>query len=240
MKAKIGQVLEFDAATDYLVSLLSKCDGGVIADCINLAARARVSSGTQTGEPIFFAEGRDGQEVVLVADRRTMFPMGRGGNASLVVETNFREFVASGLASCWLSGDPDDVNANCSFVRPLTADDVIELRGYFLDTLETLIVGLWKRVWTPGMGWVDSDTQQTLTIDTDDGESFDSDLAQWSVRLDKDAIMMELGVSGTDPDILWLDYRAIKCRKKVVEVLREARQYVTDGRVYDKLTALVK
>ena len=43
--------------------------------------------------------------------------------------------------------------------RPVTREDVQELRSYFLDIVETVIVTLWKGEYKPGDGSIDGDWQ---------------------------------------------------------------------------------
>lgn len=56
-------VLDFDEAVGYLKTLLSRCDSGVLATCINVAAGHRNAA---AGEPFDYAEALDGQCVKLV------------------------------------------------------------------------------------------------------------------------------------------------------------------------------
>lgn len=166
-----------------------------------------------------------------------MWPMGRPSNdASYVTETNFRDFVAWGMGECWLSHDPDDCNADANMARPITTSDVRELRGYFLDALETIIAALWEGDYEPGEGWIDGSFNSLIIGNEEEGD--DETFIQWGVRLDKDVIMMELSVSGSDGQAIWLSYDAITDRKNVLKVLKEANKYTFNNKVYNKLKEL--
>lgn len=169
----------------------------------------------------------------------TMWPMGRPTtDASYVIATSFRDFVAFAMGKCWLSHDPEDCNADCNMVRPFTTDDVKELREHFLDNLETTIAVLWTGAVETGSGDQDGDTKSVI-IDGDQ-ESKDATYLDWFIRLDNDAIMMELVISGCDSESMWLSYDAIQNRKEVVKVLTEARQFVSDNEVFVTLLEAAK
>lgn len=146
-----------------------------------------------------------------------------------VAYDDFRMFVAYGFISCWLSHDSDDPNADCNLSRPVTRRDVKWLRRYFLDTLETLIVALWKGQFEPGHGDVEGDYASLGIGDATLG---------WRVRLNDDAIMVTLTCTGADPEALWLHYAAIQNRREVLDVLTEARRSVGSA-VWDRLRELV-
>lgn len=174
--------------------------------------------------------------------KEVMWPMGRPSNdASYVTETDFRDFVAWGMGECWLSHDPDDCNADASMARPITTSDVKELRGYFLDALETIIAALWEKDYEPGEGWIDGSFNSLIIgpelAEDEESNGNDDTFIQWGVRLDKDAMMMELSVSGSDGTAIWLSYDALTDRKSVLNVLKEANK-ITGGKVYDKLKKL--
>jgi hypothetical protein len=165
-----------------------------------------------------------------------MCPMGRPGNdASYVTETNFRDFVAFGLMKSWLGSGPDSPNEDVNMVRPITTEDVTDLRGYFLNLLETVIVCLWRGDLTPGSGYTEEDPECLIVGDDDEDDGDDYTIIEWGCRLDKDAIMLELTATGCDPEAIWLSYDAIADRQNVVKVLTEARQFVSDKDVWDKL-----
>ena len=71
-----------------------------------------------------------------------------------IIYDDFGSFVAYGLWVCWL-GDDNDPNADCYFARPITKQDVKELRGYFLDILESVLMALLQKKVEPGYGEVD-------------------------------------------------------------------------------------
>lgn len=168
-----------------------------------------------------------------------------GATPDYIVYHDFKSWVAYGLLACWLSHDADDPNADCSFDRPVTKDDVQELRRIFLDLLETTIVALWTGENNPGDGEIDQRNPQHVFIDTDEsGEG----MLSWYVRLDgpsddedeSDASMMfELACQGEDSHCIWLAYDAIEDRAEVLKVLREARETIGD-KVWDELEKLVE
>lgn len=152
---------------------------------------------------------------------------------------NLKDFTAYGLTACWLGSSDNDPNEDCHFARPVTAEDVTELRGYFLDTLETLIAGLWEGAFTPGQGDIEGD-YQSLTIDGGEHDNNPAMLS-WRVRFDKDAIMLEFA-DGGDGTAYWLGYDAITDRQNALKVMTEARQHAPahNNTVFDKLTQLAK
>jgi len=148
---------------------------------------------------------------------------------------DLRSFVAYGLTTCWLGSTGKDVNEDCHFARPVTTDDVDELRGYFLDVMETLIGGLWKGDFEKGQGEIEGDYQTLIIGNSDENPGEEEVSLGWRVRLDNDTIMVEFA-DGGDGVALWLDYKAIDDRANVVKVMTEARQYVPhDPKVWDKL-----
>ena len=159
---------------------------------------------------------------------------------------DFESWVAYGLLTCWLGSSADNPNEDCYLARPVTLEDVRELRDYFLDAVETVIVSLWKAENEPGEGWLDGDFHDlVIGEESDDEERDDSKdtLIGWNVRLDNDSMMFEMH-DGCDGTAIWLSYEAIKDRKKVAEVLANARQvspgFGKDGdKVWDKLLELV-
>ncbi len=168
----------------------------------------------------------------------TMRPMGHGHEARLTASPNLRDFIANAFTHCWLGTDENNPNEDCNFRRPVTTDDVTELRGLLLDTLETLIVGLWKGDFKPNDGDLDMDSQSLGIGDySDENPDGSESIFQWFVRLDHDVIMIELGQSDGDDTALWLDYDALNDRQAVVKTLQEARQYTFEKNVWDKLIA---
>lgn len=162
-----------------------------------------------------------------------------------VVYDDFRRWLAYGLVTCWLSGDANDPNADCNMARPVTRDDVRELRGYFLDAVETVVGALWREQLHPGYGYVQGDFQSLIIAQDDEDSDTDETVLQWAVRLDNDAMMFELFCSGADPVCIWLSYDAIKDRQRVVAALQEARRvspaFGKDGAgVWDGLLELAK
>lgn len=141
---------------------------------------------------------------------------------------NFRDFVAYGLLECWLSHDPNDPNADCNMARPVDREDVKELRGYFLDVLETAIAALWKEQYKPGDGSIDGDWETLIVGNSDENPGEEETFLAWYVRLDDDAIMLELSCSGADSTAIWLSYEAIEDRQNVLKVLTEARKTIDD------------
>lgn len=152
---------------------------------------------------------------------------------------NFRSWVAYGLMTCWLGTKQDDPNSDLNMPRSVTREDVQELRGHFLDVLETVIVMLWKGQHKPGDGDLESDGN-SLTIakegEDDSGEAVNVD---WYVRLTDKAIMFEMNCTGADGITIWLDYKAIEDKNEVLKVLKEARQYTSDKEVWPQLVALI-
>ena len=155
---------------------------------------------------------------------------------------DFKLWLAYGLMACWLSHDGDDPNADCHFTRPVTRADVGELRGYFLDTVETLIAALWEGKHAPGDGEIDGDYQYLVIGSAEDGE--EETMITWRVRLDQDAIMLELDVFGNDGSAIWLTYEAIENREGVVAALTQARKTLARsgalGQVWPKLVELAQ
>lgn len=156
-----------------------------------------------------------------------------------VIYTDFRQWLAYGLLTCWLSHDADDPNADCSFSRPWDRDDVDELRGYFLDLVETLVVALWKGDYKPGDGEIQGDWESVIVYPEDDESgSGDDTFVTWYVRLDDDAIMLDLQVTGSDAQAIWLSYEALADRQKVAQALAEARATISDNQSYPPLLEL--
>ena len=141
---------------------------------------------------------------------------------------DFRSWIAYGLLTCWLGTDSDDPNAECFMSRPFTREDVQELRGYFLDLVETVIVALWKGQYKPGDGSIDGDWQSVVIGKSDENPDEEETFLTWYVRLDDDAMMFELACTGADSIAIWLGYDAIADRQKVLTVLTEARKTVAD------------
>jgi hypothetical protein len=161
-----------------------------------------------------------------------------------VIYHDLRNFIAYGLQVCWLGTSNTDPNEDCNFSRPITHEDVTELRGYFLDTMETLITALWGKDYEPGQGDIDGDYQSLIIgkdTDSDDNSDFDEESLTWHVRLDKDSIMLDFD-DGADGSAYWLSYSAITKRENVLKILTEARQYAPayNNTVWDKLTELAQ
>jgi len=141
-----------------------------------------------------------------------------------VIYDDFRSFIAYGLVCCWCSHDPEDPNADANMARPITRDDVKELRGYFLDLVETVITSLWKGQYSPGDGEIDGDWEHCYIGDEDSEVTS----LTWYPRLDDDSIMFELHCDGSDPEVIWLGYKGIENRAEVLKVLTEARATIDD------------
>jgi hypothetical protein len=144
---------------------------------------------------------------------------------------DFRSWLAYGLMSCWF-GNEADPNAHCNMARPVTTEDVCELREFFIETVEAVISDLWDGDIAPGSGVVErlQNSDRTLVIGKEGDHIGDNDtLIRWSARLDDDSIMFEMEVF--DETAIWLSYDALKDRENVLKVLTEARQYVNDKKV---------
>lgn len=152
-----------------------------------------------------------------------------------IAYSDLRQFVAYGFISCWLSADSEDPNRDCAFARPVTREDVDELRGYFLDLVETVILSLWKGDYSPGDGEIDGDWEHLYIGNEDD----QVDSLVWDIRLDKDAMMFSLHGYG-DAESIWLKYDAIEDKENVLKVLTEARQTISDNTVWNKLVEHVE
>lgn len=163
-----------------------------------------------------------------------------GATPDYITYHDFRSWLAYGLLTCWLSHTSDDPNADCNFSRPWTVEDVDELRGHFLDLVETVIVALWKGDYGPGDGEIDGDWQSVCVHPEDDESGQNETMLTWYIRLDDDAMMFELCCTGADSTAIWLGYDAIADRKKVLAALTEARATVSDSKLYDKLVELAK
>lgn len=136
--------------------------------------------------------------------------------------SDFYQFVAYGFVTCWLGTDSGDPNSDCAFQRPVTHEDVNELREHFLDTLETVIGGLWNEDLERGSGYVDGEYQSVI-FSTDDSAD---EMIQWIARLDDESIMLEMVCPDGDSTCIWLDYEALDDRRKVLEVLETANRLV--------------
>jgi hypothetical protein len=127
--------------------------------------------------------------------------------------------------------------------RPVTREDVQELRAYFLDLVETVIVALWKGQYKPGDGCIEGDWQSLVIANSDEHPGEEETFLTWYVRLDDDSIMLELVCTGSDSIAIWLSYDAIADRKNVLKVLTEARQTLAavgdQSKVWPKLIELV-
>lgn len=149
-----------------------------------------------------------------------------------IVYDDFRMFVAYGLMCCWPSHDLNHPDADCNMARPVTRDDVKELRGYFLDLLETSIIALWKRDHGPGDGDVDADTNSLIigNEELNQEETF----IDWRVCFQDDSIMYTMGCTGCDDEAIWLGYKGIQNRENVLRVLTDANQSI-DSEVWPVL-----
>ena len=160
-----------------------------------------------------------------------------------IIYHNFRSWVAYGLMTCWLGTDADDPNSDCDMARPFTREDVQELRAYFLDLVETVIVTLWKGEYKPGDGNIDGDWQSDVIGNSEENPGEDETFLTWYVRLDDHAMMFDLICSGADPVEIWLGYDAVTDRQNVLNVLTEARTTLAavgdQNRVWPTLTELV-
>lgn len=161
-----------------------------------------------------------------------------------IIYHDFRSWVAYGLLPCWLGTDADDPNADCFMARPVTREDVQELRAYFLDLVETVIVALWKGQYQPGDGSIDGDWQSLVIGNGDENPGEEETFLTWYVRLDDDAIMVELVCTGSDSIAIWLSYDAIPDRNNVFKVLSEARKTLAavgdQSEVWPKLVELIE
>ena len=81
---------------------------------------------------------------------------GHGPSPDYVTTSDFGHVVNFGLMEAWLSHDPNDPNADSNMARPVTREDVGELREHFLDVLETVIKVLWTGQYSPGDGELDN------------------------------------------------------------------------------------
>lgn len=145
-----------------------------------------------------------------------------------IIYDDFRQFIAYGLICCWCSHDPKDPNSDSNMVRPITRDDVKELRGYFLDLVETVILSLWKKQYFPGDGSIDGNWQSLVIGKPNDDSGADHTLLTWYIRLDEDAMMFEMDCTGSDSDCIWLGYKGIEDRIEVLKVLTDARATIDD------------
>lgn len=141
-----------------------------------------------------------------------------------VIYDDFRSWIAYGLLTCWLGSDADDPNSECYMARPVTREDVQELRHYFLNLVETVVVTLWKGEYKPRDGCIDGDWQSLVIGNGDENPGEDETLLTWYVRLDDEAMMFELDCTGSDLIAIWLSYDAIADRRNVLKVLFEARR----------------
>lgn len=152
-----------------------------------------------------------------------------------IIYDDFRSFVAYGLMVCWLSHTADDPNADCNMARPVTRDDVEELRKYFLDLLETVVVALWKEQYKPGDGDIDGNWQSVIIAKNGDESGQDETMLTWYVSLRDDAIMLEMSCTGSDPSTIWLSYDALKDRQNVLKVIADASATVPSHKLWDDL-----
>jgi hypothetical protein len=134
-----------------------------------------------------------------------------GATPDYISYNNFEMWLAYGMQICWF-GPGDDPNEWCDFPRPYTEDDVRELRGYFLDAVETIVVSVWKGEYSAGDGFIDGDWE-SLVIDVpdEDGEptgSSDTVFLRWTATLQEESLMFEME-DGADGTAIWLDYEAI-------------------------------
>ena len=161
-----------------------------------------------------------------------------------IIYHDFHSWLAYGLRTCWLGSDADDPNADCYMARPITRGDVQELRAYFLDLVETVIVTLWKGQYRPGDGSIDGDWQSLVIANSDENPGEEETFLTWYVRLDDDAMLFELSCTGADSIAIWLGYDAIADRTKVLKVLAEARKALDavgdQSAVWPKLVELVE
>lgn len=161
-----------------------------------------------------------------------------------VIYEDFRSWVGYGLLTCWLGSDAADPNSDCFMARPVTREDVQELRHYFLNLVETVIVAIWKGQYSPGEGDIDGDWESLVVGNSDENPDEEETFLTWYVRLDDDCMMFELACTRADSIAIWLSYDAIADRKNVLAVLTEARQTLApvgdQNQVWPKLVELVE
>lgn len=154
-----------------------------------------------------------------VATRNPMNFRSCGSCPDYIAYPYFDGFVAYGMMECWPS-HTNDLNQDWEHPIKLDTDHVTELRGNFLDLLESTITGLWAGELEEGQGALDTHLSCDKTTHIDDETYFD-----WYVTLQDDAIMFQLMLLGDKPQdvaTFWLDYTAIEHRPTVVKVLKEA------------------
>jgi hypothetical protein len=160
-----------------------------------------------------------------------------------VIYDEFWSWIAYGLLTCWLGTDADDPNADCFMARPITREDVQELRHYFLNLVETVIVAIWKGQYKPGDGDIEGDWQSVVIGNSDENPDEQETFLTWFVRLDDDCLMFDLQCTVADSIAIWLSYDAISDRAEVLKVLCEARGTLApvgnQGEVWPKLVELV-
>ena len=145
---------------------------------------------------------------------------------SYVTAQHFRDFVAYGLLTCWLGEGSDsdsNPNAECHYVRPITVQDVDELRLVFIDRLEWVLFKLWGGDAEPGAGALDCGSLSVVIERC--GDDPESVSLGWHVTLGFDAIMLELD-DESDGLAIWLAYEAVADRRAVLAVLLEAYRVV--------------
>ena len=156
-----------------------------------------------------------------------------------VTYDDFQQFIAYGLMVCWCSHDANDPNADSNMARPITREDVAELRENFLDLVETVITSLWKKQYSPGDGDIDGNWKHLIIGNSDENPGEEETMLTWYIRLDDDAMMFDLQCTGSDSTAIWLSYKGIEDRQEVLNVLTEARATVPDNKVWDDLVAEV-
>lgn len=170
------------------------------------------------------------------ADKQVYNPLGyncRPNEASpnYVAYDDFRLLTGYGLIVSWFSHTPDDPNGDCNFTRPVTRQDVLELRRIFLKVLSDTVYYLWKDILEPGEGDLDLPHDPRMFIGLpDDARNGDDDVTiEWCVSLRDDAICLSMRIlCPTDDDqAIWLSYAALEKRWYVLATLREA--YTTVG-----------
>lgn len=160
-----------------------------------------------------------------------------------VAKRDVRSFVSYCLHRCWLGTDPRDPNADCYFVRPVTREDVRDLRQIFLEVFSDVLCDLWDGSAGPGDGELDVSSEQRLSIDIPDAKENDQDpgLLGWDVSLgdEEEGICFTLWCADGEDCAVSLDYSAVSDHQQVLAVLREA--YATVGqKLPDRLIEALK
>lgn len=155
---------------------------------------------------------------------------------------NFRNFVAYGLMTCWLSDDEFDPGADQYMPRKVTHQDIDSLRTYFLEMLEYGVGAFWSEMFITGI--VLGSPARGYGICAKEFQQHADVHLIWTVEYKNGSIRFTLQRTNyhthNEETSLWLDPEALQDRGKVFDVLTEARQHVQDTEIRHDVLNMIR